>query len=58
MGIQEAPFSIRIEKEVMDKLRILAKDNSRSLNKQIEYSLKKYLKAYEEAHGEITVERK
>ena len=36
MGIQEAPFSIRIEKEVMDKLRILAKDNSRSLNKQIE----------------------
>ena len=39
----------------MDKLRVLAKENGRSLNKQIEFSLKKYLSAYEEENGVIEV---
>lgn len=50
---QESPFSVRFEKDVMDKMRILAKENGRSLNKQIEFSLKQYLKAYEAEHGEV-----
>ena len=50
---QDAPFSVRIEKNVMDKMRILAKENGRSLNKQIEYAVKQYLKAYEAENGEV-----
>ena len=50
---QDAPFSVRIEKNVMDKMRILAKENVRSLNKQIEYAVKQYLKAYEAENGEV-----
>ena len=50
---QEAPFSVRIEKGIMDKMRILAKENGRSLNKQIEFAVKQYLKDYEAEHGEV-----
>lgn len=50
---QEAPFSVRIEKGTMDKMRILAKENGRSLNKQIEFAVKQYLKAYEAENGEV-----
>lgn len=56
MGVQEAPFSVRVEKPVMDKMRVLAKENGRSLNKQIEFSLKKYLAAYEKENGPISME--
>ncbi len=50
---QEPPFSVRIEKDVMDKMRILAKENGRSLNKQIEFAVKQYLKTYEAENGEV-----
>lgn len=50
---QEAPFSLRVEKEIMEKMRILAKENGRSLNKQIEFSLRQYLKAYEAENGTV-----
>ena len=50
---QAPPFSVRIEKDVMDKMRILAKENGRSLNKQIEFAVKQYLKTYEAENGEV-----
>ncbi len=53
MTIQENPFPVRIDKDVMNKLRILAKENGRSLNKQIEFSLRQYLKAYEAENGTV-----
>ncbi len=55
MGQQENPYPLRIEKEVMDKIRVLAKENGRSINKQIEFSLKQYLAAHEKDHGPIAV---
>lgn len=55
MGRQENPYPLRIEKEVMDQVRILAKENGRSLNKQIEYLLRQYLASYEKEHGPIAV---
>ena len=55
MGKQEMPFPLRLEKPIMDKMRLLAKENGRSINKQIEYSLRKYLDAYEKEQGEIVV---
>ena len=34
-------------------MRVLAKENGRSLNKQVEFAVKQYLKTYEAEHGEV-----
>lgn len=37
------PYPLRIDKEIIDQLRIIAKEQGRSLNKQIEFILRQYL---------------
>lgn len=37
-------FTLRIPKEILDKVRVLAEMNGRSLNKEIEMILKDYIK--------------
>ena len=49
------PFPLRIEQDLLEKLRVIADDNSRSLNKEIEYIIKKEVEKYEKEHGEIKV---
>lgn len=49
-------YSLRIDANVMDKMKIIADNNSRSKNKEIEYALKKYVDVYEAQHGEIKIE--
>lgn len=48
-------FSLRLEPELLKKVRILAAGNKRSLNKEIAYLISQYIDAYEKEHGEITV---
>ena len=48
-------YSLRIDADVMDKMKIIADNNSRSKNKEIEYALKKYVDVYEAQHGEIKI---
>ena len=55
MGVQENPYSLRLEKTVMAKLRVLAQVNSRSVNKEIEFAVKEQIKAYEAENGPIPV---
>lgn len=50
-------YSLRIDADVMDKMKIIADNNSRSKNKEIEYALKKYVDVYEAQHGEIKIEK-
>ena len=38
------------------KLTVIAKRESRSVSKQIEYIANKYIEAYEKEHGEIKIE--
>ena len=38
---------------IIDKMKIIAKDNSRSLAKEMEYLCKQRIKEYENEHGEI-----
>lgn len=57
MGVPDSPFPLRAERKIMDKMRALAKENRRSLNKQIEYALSKYLDAYEQENGPIAVDK-
>lgn len=39
----------------MEKLRVIAKNNGRSINKEIETMIRQYIAAYEKEHGEIEV---
>ncbi len=43
MSTQANPYPLRIDKEVMADIKILAKENGRSVNKEIEFALKKYV---------------
>ena len=56
MGIQEVPYSLRLEPQVMEKIRVLARQEHRSINKQLCVAVESYLKEYEREHGEITAE--
>ena len=47
------PYPLRLEKDVMEKSKIIAKENGRSLNKEIEFVLRKYIANYEKANGAI-----
>lgn len=41
-------YPLRIEPEIIERLKKLAEENSRSLNKEIEFALKQYIKSCEE----------
>ena len=55
MGIQEAPYSLRLEHEVMQKIRVLAAKERRSINIQLCIAVESYLNQYEQEHGAIPV---
>ncbi len=46
-------LTVRMEKELINKVNILAKKEARSTNQQIIYILKKYLEQYEQENGRI-----
>lgn len=56
MGVQEAPYSLRLEPQAMNKIRALARQERRSINQQLCMAVDWYLKEYEKEHGEIPVE--
>lgn len=53
MAIQANPYPLRIGKEVMDKIKFIANESGRSVNKEIEYQLKAAIRSYESECGEI-----
>lgn len=48
-------YMMRIDDNLFEKLKAIANDNSRSINKQLEYIIKHYISKYEQEHGEITI---
>lgn len=55
MAIQENPYPLRINKDLMTKVKYIAKDNGRSVNKEIEMVLKRYVADFEQQNGTITI---
>ena len=55
MSIQQNPYPLRIDKEIIEKAKVIAKENGRSLNKEIEYLLRNHISQYEKEHGPIQV---
>lgn len=53
MTIQANPYPLRIDQMTMDKIKFIAKENGRSVNKEIEFQLKKTISDYEKENGPI-----
>lgn len=45
------PYPLRIDEELMEKLKYIANENSRSINREIEFAIKKLVKEYEEENN-------
>lgn len=45
----------RTDQDIIDKMQHIAKNNSRSLSKEIEYICKQHIAAYEAEHGKIII---
>ncbi len=56
MGLQANPYPLRIDKTLMAKFKVIANDNGRSVNKEIEVAIKRIISDYEKEHGEIKVD--
>ena len=55
MGLNKTKVTgFRIEDQtILEKLQIIAKNNFRTRNKEVEYALKKHVEEYEKEHGLI-----
>lgn len=49
--------NIRVEEEAWEKIRIIAKNNKRSINKEIEYLIDKRIEEHEKENGKINIEK-
>lgn len=60
MGLNKTKVTgFRIEDEtILEKLHIIAKNNCRTRNKEVEFALKKHVEQYEAEHGEIRIDSK
>ena len=56
--MDEARFSLRIHPVIMEKMKYIAKNNGRSLNKEIEQILKWVVDDYERKCGRIDLNSK
>ena len=49
-------FTLRVQEELLAKVRAIAEKNKRSANKEIEFVLTSYVADYEKQHGPISVD--
>lgn len=54
----EACFNLRLPEELNEKIRLIAIEENRSKNQQIEYILKEYVKKYEDKNQKINISQK
>lgn len=50
---QSNPYPLRVDKTIMDKFKVVANENGRSVNKELEMLMKQAIKQFEAEHGEI-----
>lgn len=54
--MEHARFSLRIHPIIMQKMKVIAENNGRSVNKEIEQILKWVVEDYENQKGKIKIE--
>lgn len=47
------PFSLRVSETLLEKVKLIAAQNKRSANKEIEFVLEQYVRDYEAQHGVV-----
>ena len=52
-GNYYTPFSLRISETLLDKIKVIAKENKRSANKEMEFILEQYVARFEKECGTI-----
>ncbi len=52
---QANPYPLRVDKVLMEKFRVVASENGRSVNKEIEALMKSAVSAFESVHGVIQI---
>lgn len=55
MATNKRPFTMRMQPENFDKIRVIAALNKRSMAMQIEYLLEQCIADYEASHGAINL---
>lgn len=50
---QPNSYPLRIDKTIMEKFKVIATENGRSINKEIEMLMKNAVRQYENQNGEI-----
>ncbi len=53
--VEANPYPLRVEKTIMEKFKVIAYENGRSVNKEIEMLMKQAIAAYEQNNGQIEV---
>lgn len=53
MATDKKPTMLRLPRDILEKTKIIAEKEHRSMNMQIEYALMVYIAAYEKEHGVI-----
>lgn len=53
---QANPYPLRVDKALMDKFKIVASENGRSVNKEVEALMKQAVLSYERQFGLIQLE--
>lgn len=53
MPTKKTPFTFNIDDEYLQKMRYIAKRETRSLSNLLEHLCKMYIEKYEKEHGEI-----
>lgn len=48
-------YTLRIQRDLLNKMKYAAEFEGRSTNKQIEFLIKKYIKEFEKTHGKIQI---
>lgn len=48
-------YPLRLDNELMEKIRIIANQEDRPISKQIERVMREYVKQYEQEHGTIQI---
>ena len=54
---QLPPYPLRVDRALMAKFKIVAANDGRSVNKEIEMLIKQAVTAYEQEHGPIETQR-
>lgn len=48
-------YPLRVDKTLMEKFRVVAETNGRSVNKEIEFLMKTAVKSFEQENGPISL---